>query len=473
MLPMKHRSTNVRTRAKRSTDKRSTHRLAHLLSSCLLTLCCSLPCAGRPLDLNNDNGYALKLFSVPTLASQEFALPRSQTDALLKRRTPSLPIVAGKGGTPEETGLNGRMRRARLHRRAPLLPLEQASKGGKELVDKAVGGASSEHPPITNVDIGKQLERKHKGPFRRLPDGVGSARTLARQKERAKLRRQGVIAFAPSGAPHQPLQGSSIASGSSAPQTFPDAPAKDLPAVHRPLKYRWGEGSTATLYRQKKELIKQGRVDEVEKLIGDPRLSKQAATHNQGLSGGQISKARQKMRVQKKTEIEIWTRYPGDPRSAGTRVRQKLLEELSRAGPEHQHLWPVGTPETQAARRTHDRNKLRAEGLSDTEVWQRVPKKVGQGRKAADQKSRGGGARRDPTVAGPELGVGPGKWTRPTPLSRDAAPPAPPAKTITTRKPESIAIPEAGPVTPSSVPTRRKRPLPFDLNLPPSPASPH
>ncbi|CEH12720.1 hypothetical protein CBOM_00686 [Ceraceosorus bombacis] len=469
---MKQRSKDVRTSAKKGTDKRSTYRLAHLLSSCLLTLCYSLTCAGRPSDLNSDNGYALKLFSVPTLASQELALPRSRADALLKRRTPSLPNIASKGGnTPEETSLNGRARRARLHRRAPLLPLEQASKSGKEVIDKAVVEAS-EHPPITNDDIGKQLERKHKGPFGRLPDGVGSARTLARQKERAKLGRQGVIASTPSGAPHYPWQGSSLASSSSAPQAFPNTPANNLPAVFRPVKYRWGEGSSSTLYRQKKELIKQGREDEVEKLIGDPRLSKQAATHNQGMSGGQISKARQKMRVQKKTEIEIWTRYPGDPRSAGTRVRQKLLEELSRAGPEHQHLWPVGTPETQAARRTHGRNKLRAEGLSDAQVFERIPKKEGQGRKSAGQKSRGAGKRRDPTVAGPELGVGRGNWTRPTPLSRDAAPPAPPARMITTRRPESIAIPEAGPATPSSVP-RRKRPLPFDLNLPPSPASPH
>ncbi|CEH12784.1 hypothetical protein CBOM_00746 [Ceraceosorus bombacis] len=86
-------------------------------------------------------------------------------------------------------------------------------------------------------------------------------------------------------------------------------------------------------------------------------------------------KERERMRKDGKSEMEVWTAVPGNPRHASTQIVSKLLSEIEAAGADKSKFFPETSREQRQAQvgRSRVRSKLLQAGWPREKVWEKVP----------------------------------------------------------------------------------------------------
>ncbi|PWN39173.1 hypothetical protein IE81DRAFT_332527 [Ceraceosorus guamensis] len=86
-------------------------------------------------------------------------------------------------------------------------------------------------------------------------------------------------------------------------------------------------------------------------------------------------KERERMRKSGKSEMEVWTAVPGNPRHANAQVVSKLLSEIQAAGADKSKFFPETSREQRKAQvgRSKVRSKLLQAGWPREKLWEKVP----------------------------------------------------------------------------------------------------
>ncbi|PWN39379.1 hypothetical protein IE81DRAFT_350212 [Ceraceosorus guamensis] len=280
--------------------------------------------------------------------------------------------IARLGIHPQDGRASARTAVVPLERRAPLkAPLEIATTVAKDKVptgtaaDKAKDGASSSSAEALQ-SISALGEEKTMGRAR-LPDGQGSARTLSRQRYRAKQERR--------------------------PYLGPDRGKR----LGRPAKLDIGQGSSSTLFRQKRAM-KEAAAKQIALEAGDSAAlarqeAHQKALYQQNKVTVATSRQRSRLRVRGWSEMRIWRTLPGDPRRASNEIKERLDAEIKAANADPHEFYPETTNDRVGENAlTTARQRLRMKGIKEDAIFQQYP-----GKTPLDRPRRG----RPPVYKGP------------------------------------------------------------------------
>ncbi|CEH12705.1 hypothetical protein CBOM_00674 [Ceraceosorus bombacis] len=329
-----------------------------------------------------------------------------------------------------------------LERRSPLkASLEAAKAVAKDKVptgsaaDKVKDGASS-----SSVEAVKSIEalgeEKTMGRAR-LPDGQGSARTLSRQRYRAKKERR--------------------------PYLGPDRGKR----VGRPGKLDIGQGSSSTLFRQRRAM-QEAAAKQLALEAGDAAALARQEAHQKALyeqNKVTVATSRQRSRLRERgwSEMRIWRTLPGDARRASNKIRERLDKEIKAANADPREFYPEYSNDRVGENAlTTARQRLRMKGIKEDVIFQQYP-----GKTPLDRPRRG----RPPVYKGPgqvPAKFQPGRYVRVGGTSR-VSDSALPLLTASRAAPQVGSLGRAAPSNSANIASSETphRMLDFDLNLPP------